>query len=500
MLSLKELRAAAVALGEILEGARLRALAQTDPYTLFLRFHAPGEGGGARHEILLSCHPEAARVARVRARPASPAEPPGFVRTLRAQLDRARFAGATILGDDRQLAVRLETKQAAFDLVLSILGPRSNLYLVASDGRLRAALRPLRETRRDLALGDPWRGPETAAPREGEDRFAGTAGAERLDAIEAHYGPAEREAAGQAEARRLGRVVAKETKRLERRIEKLEQDARAGEDAALHHRHGELLKSVLAEVVPGTAEVVARDFSTGERVTIPLDPELSPNANLEQLFKRYHKAVKRATVAGGSLAEAEERRALLAALASEIEAGAGDPAALAAIAERADVKRLLARYAPPPPRAPERPHDRGGQRAVPRRLQPKRYRASGGLEVWVGKSDEANDYLTTRLARGKDLFVHLEAEPGSHVILRTGGRDDPPPEALLEACELAVHFSKQRKASRANVHVVPIKNVKKPKGAKPGLVYVTGGKTVHLRRDEARLTRILSTLLDGDVG
>jgi predicted ribosome quality control (RQC) complex YloA/Tae2 family protein len=160
------------------------------------------------------------------------------------------------------------------------------------------------------------------------------------------------------------------------------------------------------------------------------------------------------------------------------------------------MKRMLARHAPPPPPAPERPRERGKRSGVPRRLQPKRYRASGGLEIWVGKSDEANDYLTTRLARGKDLFLHLEAQPGSHVILRTGGRDDPPQEALLEACELAVHFSKQRKASRANVHVVPIKNVKKPKGAKPGLVYVTGGKTVSLRRDEARLARILDSLID----
>jgi predicted ribosome quality control (RQC) complex YloA/Tae2 family protein len=61
---------------------------------------------------------------------------------------------------------------------------------------------------------------------------------------------------------------------------------------------------------------------------------------------------------------------------------------------------------------------------------------------------------------------------------------------VLDACELAVHFSKQKNAGRADVHVVPIKNVKKPKGAKRGLVYVTGGKSIHLRRDPARLERL----------
>ncbi|MBW2399249.1 MAG: DUF814 domain-containing protein, partial [Deltaproteobacteria bacterium] len=93
---------------------------------------------------------------------------------------------------------------------------------------------------------------------------------------------------------------------------------------------------------------------------------------------------------------------------------------------------------------------------------------------------------------GNDLFFHLDGAPGSHVILRTGGKKDPPSDAVLDACELAVHFSKAKNATRADVHVVPIKNVKKPKGAKAGLVMVHGGKTVHLRRMQTRLDRILA--------
>jgi len=497
VLSLAELRRVAEGLEEVLSGGRLRALAQTDACTVFLRWHVPSEpGGGVRHELVLSAHPESARISRVAERPPSPAEPPAFVSYLRAHLDRARFGGAWIVDDDRQLALRLETKAAPFDLLLSILGPRSNLYLIDGQGILRAALRPLAETRRDLAIGEPYRSPEGRPPGEGEDRFAGATGVALLDAIEAHYAPVERAARGRDEARRLGQAVDKELARLARRQEKLAREAQAGEEAVELHRQGELLKGALAKVEPGASEVVTEDFATGQQVTIPLDPKRSPKANLEWIFKRYHKALKRATVAGAQLAEAEERHAFLTSLREEIEAHAGDPVALAAIAARDDVKRLLARYAPPPPRTePRRERAAGPGRSLPRRLLPKRYRASGGLEIWVGKNDEGNDHLTTRLARGKDLFLHLETQPGSHVILRTGGRDDPPQEALLEACELAVHFSKQRKANRANVHVVPIRNVKKPKGAKPGLVYVTGGKTVQLRRDPERLTRILDALI-----
>jgi predicted ribosome quality control (RQC) complex YloA/Tae2 family protein len=95
-----------------------------------------------------------------------------------------------------------------------------------------------------------------------------------------------------------------------------------------------------------------------------------------------------------------------------------------------------------------------------------------------------------------DLFFHLAGAPGSHVILRTEGRDDPPSEAVLDACELAVHYSKQKNAGSAEVHVVPIKNVKKPRGAKPGLVYVTGGRSLHLRRESSRLERVLAARID----
>jgi predicted ribosome quality control (RQC) complex YloA/Tae2 family protein len=114
----------------------------------------------------------------------------------------------------------------------------------------------------------------------------------------------------------------------------------------------------------------------------------------------------------------------------------------------------------------------------------------------VGRSDEGNDYLTTRLARGKDLFFHLDGDAGSHVVLRTEGSDEPPPESVLDACELAVHFSKQKNAGHADVHVVPIKQVSKPRGAKRGLVYVTGGRSIRLRREESRLRRLLDARLE----
>jgi predicted ribosome quality control (RQC) complex YloA/Tae2 family protein len=159
---------------------------------------------------------------------------------------------------------------------------------------------------------------------------------------------------------------------------------------------------------------------------------------------------------------------------------------------------MLERFAPAPAAeatapAPKKRVFHLGKTELPLRLTPKIYKTLDGLEIWVGKNDQGNDVLTTRLARGKDLFFHLEGSPGSHVILRTEGRDDPPAESLLDAAELSVEFSRAKNATKASVHIAAVKDISKPRGAKPGLVHVHRGRTIQLRRDPKRLERVLGS-------
>lgn len=492
MLSLRELERAARLLDVRLRDARVDKVVQPDEYRLVLSFKDAGH-------LLVSSRPGAARVSLLDERPQGLRTPPAFLAFLRKRVGRARCAGVRTVGGDRQVVVTLRGKEGDVDLLLSILGPRSNVYLIDADGVLLQSLRPLGQTRRVLALGEPWRDPESPPPKRGEDRFADASDDAFFHAVEAHYTALERhEDAGHHE-KRLRQALGKERKGLERRLEALRGDLEAAAEADVLRRHGELLKAQLDRVPPGAESVELEEFGTGERVCVRLDPKLSARENMEALFKRYRKRTRSAEPLAEQIAEVDAQLTENAALAEQLDAAAGDPDALVSLAERPDVKRRLARFAPRPAPArsgaPGKAVRRPGSE-IPSRLRPRRYATEGGLEVWVGRSDEGNDRLTMRLARGNDLFLHLDGSPGSHVVLRTEGRNDPPPEALLDAAELAVHFSKQRDASRADVHVVPIKNVSKPRGAKPGLVYVTGGRTVRLRRDPARLRRVLGARLD----
>ena len=500
MLTLCELRRASRLLDAALRGHRVQAIAQPDATSVVLTtYGAPAEGAEPRRQfLLLACRRTSARVALLESGRASLPSPPAFAQRLRALLPSSRIGGVRLIDEDRQLALALETPEVGYELRLQILPQRSNLYVLDAERRVLAALRPLAETRPELALGEPWRAPTSRAPSEGEDRFADEPDERFLFAIEAHYVEIEREGELGERRRTLEQALRREEKGLARKLEKVDEELAQAHEATRLERDGELLKGALKSVRRGAAEVVARDPATDEDIVIALDPALSPAENLEQIFRRYRKAV-RALAQGGVRHEA-----MVAALASvraklrELEAidALGEDAAgpaLEAFAARDDVRSLVAKRAPVAPQRRVRPdaeRELAGRR-IPARLAPRRYRTAGDLEIWVGRSDAGNDFLTTKLARGRDLFFHLDGAPGSHVILRTEGRSDPPSEAVLDACELAVHFSKQRDATRADVHAVPIANVRKPRGAKPGLVSVHGGKTVHLRRTPERLARVL---------
>jgi predicted ribosome quality control (RQC) complex YloA/Tae2 family protein len=253
------------------------------------------------------------------------------------------------------------------------------------------------------------------------------------------------------------------------------------------------------KIKPGDTEVIAEDYETGDELHIPLNPALSAAENLKVFFKRYHKGLTGANMLGQQIEVVRSTLSDVHRLLSEFEqlngSGLLDASTVLEFAQRGTVKRILAKYYPESRRITKPPKSKPKKKDVPSKLMPRRYATADGLEVWVGKSDEGNDYLSTKLADGNDLFFHLEGWPGSHVVLRLSGRKDPPPDALLDACELAVFYSKQKGASRANVHVAAIKDVKKPSGAKPGLVYVNRGKTIALRADPKRLERVLGAVI-----
>ncbi|MBN2320324.1 MAG: DUF814 domain-containing protein [Acidobacteria bacterium] len=496
MLSMRELRRTVRILKSFLSGSALKRIVPADASSLALFFIGTGKKTTG---ILLSCDSEYARLCAAGEPVAAVTSKASFYEYVRAHLTGAFLSGIEISMQDRQVRFLLDKGSDSWTLLLSILGARSNIYLVDARGYLIHSMRPLEETRRDLKIGERWTDPAGSVPSEGEDRWSEIPDRGYLDAVCKAYGTLELRRNAQALARRIAQALNRERTQLGRKLIRLQEDLADARLAETYREKGELLKSVLHAIKPGDVSATATDFKTGETVEIPIDPALTPASNLEAYFARYHKDTRGATMIRRQILKLQDSQNELEKIENRLDAllenDPSDTGALSEITALPFVRRLIGRH------APKRKKETSGTKPkakseIPSRLRPKRYRTEDDLEIWVGRNDEGNDYLTTRMARGNDLFFHLEGYPGSHVVLRTEGRSDPPSGSLLDACELAVHFSKMKNAGSADVHIAPIKNVKKPKGARPGLVYVRQGRTVHLKRKPERLQNILASRLD----
>src|SRR4029450_2019929 len=194
MLSLTELRRPIHVLEIRFADAILHQIVQPDDFSLVLTFRRPGEKPKTRADhVLLSCRPDFARISILEDAIATQRLPRLFAQYLRAHLGRARFGGTRVIGDDRQAGIGVITQGGGFEILLSILGSRSNIYLLSRAGKLLYSMRPLEDTRRELAIGDLWTNPVSSLRTAGVDRWEDTSADHYLEAIERTYRQLEQE-------------------------------------------------------------------------------------------------------------------------------------------------------------------------------------------------------------------------------------------------------------------------------------------------------------------
>lgn len=270
-----------------------------------------------------------------------------------------------------------------------------------------------------------------------------------------------------------GRAAAAVGRRL-RAAEKLvaarRRDLEGAGDGAEHRRRAEALAARLHELKTGAASCEVIDPRDGTTLTIDLDPARSPATNLDMLFHRARKAERGREVIVARLGSARGDVDALTAVRGALDTlSTGGTAcgleSLAAIQAWLDGRRDLAsdggdtagaaRRAGAPPE-PTRPF--------------RRYLIDDRWEAWVGRSSRENDELTHHAAHSRDLWFHAHGATGSHVIVRTGGRPDLVPRAVIEkAAGLAALHSKARNASLVPVVWTEKRYVRKPRKAPPGL-------------------------------
>ena len=127
-----------------------------------------------------------------------------------------------------------------------------------------------------------------------------------------------------------------------------------------------------------------------------------------------------------------------------------------------------------------------GKKAKP--TKPMHFVSSEGIDIYVGRNNIQNDFLTLKFASKNDIWLHTKDIPGSHVIIKNAGNISD--ITLLEAGNLSAFYSKSKNSSSVPVDYTEVKNVRKPSGAKPGMVIYSTNKTLYLTPIESNLNRI----------
>lgn len=298
--------------------------------------------------------------------------------------------------------------------------------------------------------------------------------------LDAYYGEHETaDRMGSQRAALMGQVRERLDK-LTSRMESLEEAVTLAKEAEKLREWGELIQAYGYGLEPHADHLVAENYFHADlpKVSIPLDPRLSPIENAQRYFRRYQKAKTSLETSERFLEEARADLAYWQGVASAVQLSE-TPAELAEIRlevqPAGSAKANMVKAKPGKPKAI----------AV---SEPSRYRSSDGLEILVGKNNRQNDLLTMKLARPEDWWFHTQNIPGSHVLVRADG--DLPERTREEAAMLAAYFSQARESSKVPVIYTQRRFLKKPTGAKPGFVLYEREKTLFVTPDQGAIATL----------
>ncbi len=241
--------------------------------------------------------------------------------------------------------------------------------------------------------------------------------------------------------------------------------------------YGELLTTYGYSLSGGEKELVCEDYYTGKEVTIPLDGTRSAMDNAKRYFEKYAKCKRTFQALSLQLEETRDEIRHLESIGNALDIARQEE-------DLSSIRQELAEYGYIKKRSGDKQKKRSNGKS-----KPFHYLSSDGFHMYVGRNNYQNDELTFHFAAGTDWWFHAKGTAGSHVIVRTEGRELPD-RAFEEAAALAAWYSKAREQTKAEIDYIQRKHIKKPNGSKPGFVVYYTNYSMAVAPDISALTEL----------
>ena len=293
--------------------------------------------------------------------------------------------------------------------------------------------------------------------------------------LDEFYDARERQELSARRGRELTHAVTVARDRMARKAENLKHDYAATQKRDEFRLRGDLITASLYRMKSGEKVLHAENYYEDgcPTIDIPLDPLLSPQQNAAKNYKQYNKLKTAEFHLREQIEKAENERAYLESVLQELSQAETEQ-------EFNEIRREL--------QETNYIRKSSGKKELKRAFAPRTFKTSSGLEVLVGRSNVQNDQLTKK-ADKRDYWFHTQHIHGSHVILRCAGLT-PSDDDLREAAMLASYFSQAKESSSVPVDYCPVKFVKKPAGARPGMVTYDNYRTLYVTPEEGLVKKL----------
>lgn len=279
---------------------------------------------------------------------------------------------------------------------------------------------------------------------------------------------------------KLNQIIRKNMLKINNKINDCQKKLEEVKNCEKYKINGELIKANLPSIKRGDTEITTINYYSPlqENITIPLNDKLTPLENARLYFKKYRKTKGSFQIIFEQLKNHKLKLAQLIEPQKLYEQESDSLPNLLKIYNNL-TKLGWAKKITAPLKRPKKEKNK---------LVPVKYISKDGWEIYVGKNNLQNDFLTFKLASGNDTWLHAKNIQGSHIIIKNkGSKQSLPLDTLIQAANLAAYFSKAKKDNKVLVDYTLKKHLKKPKNAKPGMVIYSQEKSLWIKIDSEEI-------------
>lgn len=269
-------------------------------------------------------------------------------------------------------------------------------------------------------------------------------------------------------------------KKYKKRLFHINEKLNTCEDRQKYQLYGELITANLYQIPnENVKEITLDNYYNNQKVVIPLDDRYPPAMNAKRFFKTYHKLKNACEIVTIQKEETIKELNYIESIVYELENASTieDVSAIfEEISENVIFKEKTQHY-----KNKEKTKIKKSAFTKNKNVSfnPLKY-SIDGYTLLIGRNNKENDYLTLKYAKKTDLWMHTKDIHGSHAILQSKPNESPDENILIKSCEIVSYHSKARNSSNVPVDICEVKYVKKPNGAKPGMVIYSNYKTLYV--------------------